>query len=818
MDVLHDLRFAARTLARQPGFTAIAVFTLAVGIGANTAIYSVVNATLLRTLPFQDPDRLMKLSLVTPSLRGAPSRDDMVWSYPKYEFFRKNQQVFSRTAVYYDVTRNLTGTDEPERLRCEIVGADYFPVLGIRAATGRTFLPEEDVTPEKDMVAVISQGLWERRYGADPGVPGKTISLDRRKFTIVGVLPAGFQGLTGPADVWVPAHTLDAESLGQPQSHSWQLVARLKPDVTIEQAKAAVALLGKRIEEAYPLPIFPGWGAEARTLEEARTEPDIRKSVLVLFGAVGCVLLIACVNIANLLLARGTVRQREIAIRLAVGANRWRLIRQLLTESILLSICGAAAGLLLAWWGVHLLADVNPTAGNPFGQRISGLALLGLSSIRLDSAALLFTVLIALATGLLFGLAPAWQGSHADVTSALKSAGTRPAGVAFKSALVVTEVALAVVLLTGAGLMLKSFARLIGTRSGVDPENVLTMRVNLPKGSTPQAAVQFYSQLEQRVAALPGVVAAGMSNCFALAGGCNGTIIWFRDRPPVPQGTEPEIGVHFVSPDYFKTMKIPLLRGRWFTAADRQGAPKVVVISDVAARRFFPAEDPIGKHVGVGQGGFGDRAEIIGVVGDVRYGQMNEPPRADVYISHLQSSRSSLVLFARTAGNPAALTAAVEREVRTLNRDLPVFDVKTMHERIRDATARARFSAILLAVFAGIALALAAIGVYGVMSYLVTQRTREIGIRIALGAASADVLALVVRRGAALALAGIGIGVAAALAATRVLATLLYEVKPGDTATYVEIAATLMAVVLVASYIPARRASAVDPSLALRAE
>jgi len=827
--ILQDLRFAARTLARQPGFTAIAVFTLAVGIGANTAIYSVVDATLLRTLPYQDPARLMKVSLVAPPrlnpLGGGPPVADMVWSYPKYETFRKTQQIFSGTSVYQPTEFSLTGADEPERIRGEIVGGSYFPVLGIRTAAGRTFLPEEDAVPERNFVAIISHSLWERRYGSDPAIIGKPISLDLRSYTVVGVLPVGFQGLSGPADVWVPVHTLNGpDDLDQPFSHSWSMVARLKPGVTPAQAAAAVTLLGMRVAEAYPDPIGrAGWGAIARPLDATRIDAVLRQSVLVLFGAVGFVLLIACANIANLLLARGTARQREIAIRLAVGANRSRLVRQLLTESLLLAVIGAAASIAVAYLGVRALGSINPISGNPFGRRLSGLTLLGLGSIHLDARALLFTFAIALATGVLFGLAPALQASRADYTEALKNA-SRPTGIAGlrlltgKSILVVTEVALAVVLLAGAGLMIKSFSRLLATRTGVDPGNVLTVRLKLPDAMFNTGSTTFFDPLEKRLATLPGVVSAGMSNCYALAGGCNGTVIWFRDRPPVTRGTEPSIGVHFVSPSYFQAMKIPLLRGRWFTDGDRKGSPKVVIVSDAAARRFWPGEDPIGKPVGVGQGGFGDRAEVIGIVGDVRYGQMDEPPRPDVYISHLQASRGAMYVFLRAAGNPTALIPAVEREVHALDKNVPVYDIKTMNERIRDSTARARFSAILLAVFAGIAMALAAVGIYGVMSYLVTQRTREIGIRIALGARSGEVLALVVRRGTALALAGIALGTAGALAATRVLSTLLYEVKPGDPATYITMAVLLAIVALAASYIPARRASIVDPSTALRAE
>jgi len=823
--LLEDLRYAARSLAKQPGFSLIAMLTLAVGIGANTAIYSVVDATLLRPLPFKDPDRLMKVSLTAPGMHGRPAMDDFPWSYPKYQDFRRLQPVFEDTALYRGALFNLTEIQEAEQVRGEQVGAGYFPVLGVRAQVGRTFLPEEDATPETHPVAILSHGLWQRRFGGDPKVAGRTVTLNGKRYTVVGVLPPGFQGLTGPAEVWLPTMTSDARDLSQRWSHSYDLVARLKPGASEAQAASAVAVLGPRIDEAHSDPRFKGWGAKARSLGEARIDPVIRRSVLVLFGAVAFVLLIACVNIANLLLVRGSARQREIAIRLAVGASRARLVRQLLTESLLLAFLGAAAGLALAYWGVELLSAVNPASGAAFGRRLSGLTLLGLSSIRIDARALLFTLGAALATGVLFGLLPALQASRPNLTDALKSGGARPSGLGGiraltgKSVLVVTEVALALVLLAGAGLMIKSLGRLLATKTGVDPENVLTLRINLPpERYGPQTFTAFFGDLETRVSALPGVLSAGMGNCYPLAGGCNTTVIWFRDRPEASRGSEPLVGVHFVSPEYFKTLRVPLLRGRMFTRADRQGAPKVVLISETAARKFWPNEDPVGKPVGVGQGGFGDRAEVIGIVGGVRYGQAEEAPRPDVYISHLQSPRSSLMIFARAAGDPLALAEAVRREVRTLHKDFPVFDIQTLRGRLGQATARTRFSATLLAVFASIALVLAAVGIYGVMSYAVTQRTREIGIRIALGARPGDVLALVVRRGLLLALAGIAIGLAAALVSTRVLATLLYEVTPGDPLTYVAITLLLGAVALLATYIPARRATRVDVLSALRAE
>ena len=814
--ILQDLRFALRTLARQPGFAAIAVLTLAIGIGANTAIYSVVNATLLRPLPYQDPDRLMRVSMTIGSVpRGLSPSDDVVWSYPKYETFRKLQSVFDDASLYRAENFNLTGVGEPEQIRGETVGAGYFPVLGVKAIAGRTFRPEEDAVPERDMVAMISHKLWVDRYGADPGAIGKTVTLNLKVYTIVGVAPADFRPLSGAADVWLPVHTDTAQNLNQRFAHSYQVVARRNAGITIEQAKAAVEVLGKRIDEAYPgRPGSAVWGAKARTLDEARIDPAIRKAVLVLFAAVSFVLLIACVNIANLLLARGSARSREIAIRLAVGASRGRLVRQLLTESVLLALCGAAAGLGIAAAGVRALSVINPANGTAFGIRMPGLTVLGLTSIRLDFSALLFTIAVAVITGFLFGLAPAWQGSRTGIGSALKSS-TAFTG---RNVLVVAEVALSVVLLVGAGLMIKSFGRLMGTRTGVDPENVITARISLPRSTPEPVVINFFQELEKRAATLPGAVSAGVASCYPIAGGCSSTIIWFRDRPPVPQGNEPGVGVHTVSPTYFQTMRIPLLRGRIFSEAERKSGQKVVLVNETAARKFWPGEDPVGHIVGIGQNGWDDHVEVAGVVGDVRYGQMDELPKPDVYVSNLQSPRPAMLINVRTKGNPVALASAIREQVHALNRDLPVFDIRTMEERIRESTGKARFTALLLAVFAGMALLLSAVGIYGVMAYIVTQRTREIGIRMALGARPGDVLGLVVRRGGVLAAGGVAIGIGGALAATRVLATLLYQVKPDDAGTYVTIASGLLVVALAASYVPARRAAAVDPSSALRAE
>jgi predicted permease len=795
----------------------------------NTAIYTVVDATMLRPLPFKQPERLMKLSLTRPDDRGNGQAVLPIWSFPKYETFRKNQQVFEHTALYRAITLNLSGEGEPERLRAEEVSAGYFPALGIGAETGRTFLPDEDAIPERDFVAVISRDLWERRFGEDAAVIGKTITLDSIKYTVAGVLPAAFQGLSGPADIWVPVHRSGGEDLDQPWAHAWQFVARLKQDISTDQAKSATTVLGKIVDEAHKSPTPSGaWGATAEALNDIRVDPMIRKSVLVLFGAVTCVLLIACVNVANLLLARATSRRREIAIRTAIGAGRARVMRQLVTESVLLAVLGGIASLFVSYVGVSALNVINP-AGNalnfgtgpsvlPASWRLSGLTLLALNSIRVDSSALLFTFAMAMLAAMLFGLAPAWQASRTEVAGVLKKTDDRAISLQSrrKATLVVVEIALAFVLLTGAGLAIKSLARLMSTPIGINADNVLTVRLGIPPdAANPERANNFFEQLEERVAAQPGVVSVGLGTCHALAGFCGSNVIWFRDRPEVPRGT---IGVIRVSASYFATMKIPQIHGRLFTKVDRRDTTRVVVISATAAQRFFPGEDPIGKTIGLGINGFAQDAEIIGVVGDVRHGPLDQPPGPDAYVSLLQAPLANVYLFARTTNNPIALTPIVRQQVAALNPNLPIYDVQTMANRVSNGAARARFNAILLGIFATIAMALAAIGIYGVMSYMIQQRTREIGIRVALGARAQDVVRHEVRRAAVVISAGTFLGLVGALVATRVLEGSLYEVQPHDPQTYVVIAVLLAGTALLASYVPARRASVVDPAITLRSE
>ena len=820
----QDLRLAARNLRKQPAFALVAVLTLAVGIGANTAIFSVVNATLLRPFPFPQPDELMRVSMTTPGHGDMPAEDDFIWSYPKYRTFRELQQVFENASTYRRQSFSLTGLDQAYRISGEMVDADYFPVLGVSAVQGRTFLAEENKTPGTHFVALLGHGLWERLFGADPAVIGRSVTLNNRDYTVVGVLTPGFRGLTGQGEVWIPSMTMDAQSLQEVWSHTHQVIARRKPGVSVEQAKQAIHNLGRAIDEAHPAP-FPvdPFGAKAWTLAEARIDPRLQQSVLVLFGAVALVLLIACVNIANLLLVRGASRRREIAIRLAVGAGRLRLVRQLLTESLLLAGLGALAGVGLAAWGVRLLTSIDPAA--TLGLNASGLTLIGLDSIRIDAAAALFAVLTATAAALLFGLAPALRSSRPDISEALKAAGSRGSAVAGlralkgRSLLVAAQVALALVLLVGSGLMIKSLSRLLSSEIGFDPDNLLSLRISLPRGQYDQeSGSNFWQQLTERLGSLPAVRSVGLGSCPPLSGGCNSTVILFPDRPPVVRGTEPIVSVFWASPDYFQTLGTPLIRGRLFNDQDRREAPKVVVVNQTAARKFWPGDDPIGKTIGVGQGGFHEGAQVVGIVGDVRYEGMDSLPLPDVFLPLTQSPRFSTLVHLRSQGDPIALVGFVRAEVQALDPNLPLYDIRTMHDRRSLSSSRMRFSATLLSLFGAMAMVLAVLGIYGVMSYSVSQGTRSIGIRMALGATSADVLRLVVSRGAAMALAGVGIGLAAAYGASRVLRALLFEVEPGDPATYALFGVGLSFVALAACYLPARRATRVDPLSTLRSE
>lgn len=819
--VVQDLRYAARGLARRPAFTAVAVLTLAIGIGATTAIFSAINVLLLRSLPYARPDELMTVSLITPGRPGRLATDAMVWSYPKAHAFRDAQHVYTDLALYSSDQVTFSATD-PERITGEAVGARYLRVLGLSPMRGRDFEPSVDSAAGNVRQTILSYSLWNRRFNADPSIIGRTVSIDREPYVVVGIAPQFFRGLSGDADVFVPITARTAEDLNQPQSHEFWMVARRAPGVTDAQATAAVKVLGDRINDLFTDQFARGgrWGATARPLNNERLAPAIKRSLLVLFGAVGFVLLIACVNVANLLLGRANARRREIAVRLAIGAGRGRLVRLLLTESLLLAIVGGIASIAVAWGGVRALNTINP-ATTLRVSRDSGLGAVAFSSIALDWSTLAFTLGVAIVVGVLFGLLPALHASHASVAGALKDSpgtarGRATSAASGRRALVVAEVALAIVLLAGSGLMLRSLTKLLAIDPGFDGRNILTLRLNVPPGVMARDSMPgFYSQVEQRLRAIPGVENVGLNNCAPLGGGCNGTLMRRLDQPGTLIDGK-SIGIHWASPTWFATLRVPLLSGRLFNATDRAGTPQVVVINDVAAKMMWPGENPLGKHVQIGQGGLKD-AEVIGVVAGVRQ-KPDSAPVADVYASFAQAPRPGLMAFLRAKRDAASLGDEVRRAMHEVAPQIPIYDMKTMAERTAGATAQARFSATLLALFALTALSLAAIGIYGVMSLAVSARSRELGIRVALGADQGRVKRLVVGEGVALAASGTVIGVAAALVATRVLRTMLYDLAPSDPLTYASVVVLLAGTAVAATWLPARRAARVDPVEALRAD
>jgi putative ABC transport system permease protein len=651
-------------------------------------------------------------------------------------------------------------------------------------------------------------------------VIGRTIDLGR-PVEIVGVTPPWFRGLSGDAELFLPIAIQTQREVGGPFAHQFNLVARRKPGVSARAAMAEVAVLGTRVAAAYPGGAkggAAGWGAAARPLDDTRLAPSTRGALLVLFGAVTLVLLIACVNLANLLLGRASARRREVAIRLALGARRGRLVRLFLAESIVLALVGAVAATIVAWWGIALLRSIDSSVLTA-ARRGDTTAAVGLASIRLDAVTFSFLFAVTLVAGVVFGLSSAAGATRTSVTGALagaSKAGRRRFGG--RRALVVAEVALAIVLLAGSGLMVRSLAKLLAVDPGFDARGVLTAFVSVPQGALARDSQPvFYGQLVERLAALPGVQAVGLTNCVPLTGICNFTRMTLREGPPVDPSVEPGVGVRWATPGYFAAMRVPLRRGRLFGDADRLGAPKVVLLSETAARRFWPHADPIGARVGIHQGGFADGAEVIGIVGDVRT-EPDSAPKPDVYLPYAQSPQPGLVVFVRSSTGAAPLATPVRRAMRELAPEYPVFDIQTMAARVAAATARPRLAALVLGAFAAVALALATVGIYGVMSFVVGQRTREIGVRMALGARRGEVLRLVVAEGLALAGAGGVIGLAGAIAFTRVLDAMLFDVSPSDPATYAAIIALSALAALAASWLPARRATRVDPVVALRAE
>lgn len=823
-DLSQDLRYAARGLVRRPLFAFVVIATLAVGIGATTAIFSAVEVLLLRPLPFQRPDELMKISLASPTVGGMTANNQMVWSYPKYAVFRDAQTVFTDVALYEakQLTLKQNGVD---LIPGESVGATYLRTLGLHTVLGHDFDPAIDARGGAAPEVLLSYSFWQTRYGGDRSIVGRKIQIDDRyadvPFTVIGVVEPGFAGLTGRADIFEPVTVRPAGTLAEPQSHEFQLVGRRKPTVTPEQADAATALIGARLNSIFPRGERKNlWSANARTLDGVRVAPLVRRSLIILFGAVSFVLLIACVNVANLLLGRAAGRRREIAVRVAIGAGRGRIVRLMLAESLVLAMLGGVASVSVAWLGVHALSQVNP-ATTFRSQQLAGLGAVSFTQIDLDWRALAFTFALSLLVGLIFGLVPALTATRTSLADTLKDGAARGTGtthITTRRALVIVEVALAIVLLAASGLMIRSLGRLLSTDYGFDGRNVLTARiVAITDGPIMDSLPGFYEQLTERLAALPGVTSVGLGDCPPLNGGCSRTVMTKRDGMDIDPANSPLLGIHVASADWFAALGVPLKRGRLFTAADIANGPKVIVINETAARTLFPGVNPIGHRLGVGQSGMSEGAEVIGVVGDVRQSP-DSAAGPETYVSSIQAPRQRMTIFIRTRNDPSTVLPDVRRVLHERGPNSPIDQVLTMRERTSAATAQARFGAILLGLFAATALALAIVGIYGVMSLTVAARTREIGIRIALGAEQGSVQRLVIREGVAMASAGAAIGVIGALLSTRVLQSLLFDMTPSDPVTYAAILIVLGSAAVAASWLPARRAAKVDPVAALRAD
>jgi putative ABC transport system permease protein len=806
MQLGQDLRFGVRLLTKAPGFTAVALATLALGIGAATSIFSVVDAVVFKPLPFRDPDRVVVLWEKNPSL----NRFRMSVAVGNFSEWSQQARMVEGVAGVFDARINLTGGPngrvDPEELKVERVSASMFPMLGVQPIIGRAFRAEED-RPGHANFALLSHSLWERKFGADPAIAGKTISLRDQPYTVVGVLPGGFGVLDPSVDVYVPL-ALNGNDPHFTGARMLMVIARLSPGATLDRAKTEMETIGARLEQSNPA-VNRGWRPNLFPIQD-ELFGNVQKAMLVLLAAVGFLVLMACANVANLLLAHGAARQKEIAIRAALGATRRRLMAQLLCESVVLALAGGALGLALARGSVALVARLGPAS------------IPRLTQATVDGRLFLFAFAVSVLTGILFGMAPAIQGSRANLNAALTEGGRGgTAGRAarrVRSALVVAEIALAVLVLIGAGLLLRSFARLRRVDPGFEPQGLLTLRIPMGGGrnNAIDRRVAFFRQVTDRVAVLPGVRAVGAVSELPLTGLGLGSMFWIDGRPLPPAEQRPVAMTRGATAGYFRTIGIPLIAGRFFNDADTAASQPVAIVDETLAKRFWPQGGAIGGRVITDANEKVE--EIVGVVGKVKPDKLDGDDWPTIYMPHSQKHDQTMTLVVRTAGDPMAATQAVVRTVHDLDAEQPVADVRPMDRVVDSAVAGARFNTVALGIFAAIAFLLAAIGIYGVISYDVTARTNEIGIRMALGAERGDVIKLILGHGARLAACGIAIGLVLAFGLTRLMASMLYGVSPRDFYTFAAISALLGAVALAASYVPSRRAMALDPAAALRHE
>ena len=813
---LQDIRYGVRVLLKNRSFTAVAVFALALGIGANSAIFSVVNSVVLRPLPYKDSDRLVTIysSLLQPGL------EKIVVSAPELADFREQNNSLDEVAAYDFQGVNVTGGDEPERIRAALLSPNLLPLLEVDPLIGRGFSAVED-QPGHSQVAVLSYSLWQRRFAGDPNVIGRPIAVDGKSLEVLGVMRGEFHFPDADTELFLPL-TISPELLTEDNrgSHYLSVIARLRPGVSIERAQADVNAIAQRMSFEHASTYRSGYGAHVIAMRDDIVG-DVRQTLFILLGAVGFVLLIACANVANLLLARGAARQKEVAVRTALGATRLRLVRQFLTESAILAIIGGGLGLLLALWGVEFLVALSPAS------------IPRINEISLDARVVAVTIGVSLLTGLLFGLAPAMQFSKPDLNETLKDAGRSSTDgrhrQRLRGLLVISELALSIVLLAGAGLMIKSFIKVQGANPGFNTQSLLTMRLSLPRSkySDFNHQTRFFQELIERIQSQPGVQSAAAINALPLSGSTADRSFKIEGRTPSPGEAGPDEELRFISSGYFATMGMPLFRGRDFTERDNSGAPRVAIVNQALADRYWSGDDALGKRIaysGLGEGK-PNWCEIVGVVGNVKHIGPDIPAKPEVYLPYLQplfSAASSAIgpmyLVIRSATPPANLTPSIRGAIASIDANQPVSNVKTMGERLNAALAQRRFNMLLLVIFAGVALLLASIGIYGVMSFAVTQRTRELGIRMALGASASNLLRLILGQGMALALIGVIGGLAASFVLTSLINSLLYEVSATDPLTFFAVSVILIAVAMGACFIPARRAMKVDPMVALRHE